>query len=215
MKLLFEPILTFFQLSMLLGQPSESGSLGLVTMTTSLLNAYIYPQFLVNFPLGVSFLVTAYRPILDVCIILILKIVSTLLASACITLIGTPPQPFTSEPYSIFHVIFFEILFNFYISLIYYCMNVDLKNKGNPCNAAAVACIHGLGSVTFPNLPMARMMQVLATMSTDTGILFGSILGGVTGAVLGGIFYRAFICGNSDMKMREIENTSKNNKINF
>lgn len=215
MKVIFECILTFFQMCQLSQVSPQPAAIGLATMATTSLNRLIFPQFIVNFMCAVSFFVTGYRPFMEVLVVLALKIVGALLSAGFMSLLGDPQPPFVSDGIGFWKIFFLEVIYNFFIALAYYCAAVDLKNKERLGNSVAVGCLQGVAAIAFPHLPIGRVMQLLASFTVDGSILFGSLLGGLFGTVLGGILYKSVICDNYELSIREIDHQSKEIKVPF
>lgn len=215
MRIIFEVILTFFQLCTLSQVTPEPAAMGLATMVTTALNRLIFAPFIANFMCAVSFLVTGYRPFIDVLVILALKIIGALLSAGFMSLLGDAQPPFQSGGVGFWKIFFLEVVYNFFIALAYYCTAIDLKNKDKLANSVAVGCIQGVAAIAFPQLPIGRVMQLLSSFTVDGSILFGSLLGGLFGTVLGGILYKTVICDNYELSIREIEHQSKEIKVPF
>ena len=212
---LFEFVFTFFQMVIIEQAQIEYNLLGITSIMISVLTFSSFVEFIPNFSLAVSFLVTGYKPFLQIVIVLVMKVSAAIAAMAFNSIMGVPKTKFQANNFTLGHIFVLEFVFNFFIALAYYCNNVDLRNPSKKELAFRNAFIGGLGSIVLPGLPIGRIMQVLATLTTNVNVLFGSVLGGIMGSIMGGVLYKFVICENHTSAIKQMEHMRKEEKVQF
>ena len=179
--------------------------------------AFIYAvnkKVYVNISLCLSFLVTAYRSIAEVIICLVITIAGSFFALLMLTAAGYSRSIYKPDLQT-WQIVIVELVAAFFVSIVYYCMFVDLRMAKEFSGAVAVAAMYGAFTIAFPQLPAGNFIKVIAGFNTDMNLVMGSLAGQVVGSLAAGLFYKIMICENSNIKKKELDIGSQKNNISF
>lgn len=179
--------------------------------------AFIYAvnkSLYVNISLCLSFLITSYRSIVEVVVCLIIMAGGAFFALLMLFTMGYNLSIYDVD-LPMWKIIVIELIAAFFITLVYYCMFVDLRMAKEYSGAVAIAGIYGAFTIAFPNMPVGNFIKVLAGLNEDIKLVVGSLVGQVIGSLMAGIFYKVLICENSNIKKKEMDISSKKVNINF
>jgi hypothetical protein len=209
-----EPLLTFFLIVFTGNLELESSTRGVLLLCVFLVIYSMSKDIYANFTLALSFILTQYRDLKEVMVLLLLGVAGTFLGSLVIFLLGEEFEDY-SNGLAIWQVLIIEIFTSFFIAVVYYCMFVDVRNQTQIAGSFAVAAMYAGLAIAFPNLSAGNFLKIIAAFSTDSALVFGSIIGQLIGSVMGGMCYKHVICDNTTIKMKEIALNTDDMKINF
>ena len=212
---LYEPLFTFFFILSTSNQTDENALLSIIVFCNFLILYSISKKNYYNLTIALSFLITGYRPITEVLLCIALQLFGTFAAS--LLMIAADLQlPKYENPYTFGGLFLLEFFAAFILTLVYYCLFVDLRNSKEKGGVFAVASMFGAIAVSFPSLCNGNVLKMFAGMNEDLELVGATFLGQVFGSLFAGVFYKFVICENQSLKMKEIDVTDNNDvNINF